>query len=58
MVSARGKMPENGNWKAVHLSRSEVLELVYGKLMLIREEAERVDGDGERAGHGRWRRCG
>ena len=48
MANARGKMPENGNWKATHLSRSEVLELVYGKLMVIREEAERVDADGER----------
>lgn len=50
MASARGKMPENGNWKAVHLSRSEVLELVFGKLMLIEQEAqsaaekERQDG--------------
>jgi hypothetical protein len=48
VVNARGKMPENGNWKAVHLSRSEVLELVYGKLMVIREEAESIEGEDSR----------
>lgn len=48
MADGRGKMPENGNWKAVHLSRSEVLELVFGKLQLIREECERIDREDSR----------
>ncbi len=33
---------------AVHLSRSEVLELVFGKLQLIREECESIDSDDAR----------
>lgn len=48
MADGRGKMPANGNWQQTHLSRSEVLELVYGKLQTIREEAERVDADESR----------
>lgn len=35
MANARGKMPDNANWQRVHLSRSEVLELVFGKLNMI-----------------------
>ncbi len=48
MASARGKEPENTNWQKTHLSRSEVLELIYGKLQLIREEAESIDGEDSR----------
>lgn len=48
MANARGKMPENGNWQKTHLSRSEVLELVFGKLLVIREECERIDHEDSR----------
>lgn len=51
MASARSKMPENGNWKAVHLSRSEVLELVYGKLMVIEGECQEMAEREEYARH-------
>ncbi len=51
MVSARGKVPENGNWKAVHLSRSEVLELVYGKLQVIEGECSEIQ---DREAHARY----
>lgn len=48
MAEGRGNMPADGNWKAVHLSRSEVLELVFGKLQLIREECDRIDHEDSR----------
>jgi hypothetical protein len=34
--------------KLVHLSRSEVLELIFGKLTLIREECESIDSEDSR----------
>jgi hypothetical protein len=39
------------NAKLVHLSRSEVLELVYGKLIVIREECESIDREDSRPTH-------
>lgn len=46
----RTTLPANGNWKQVHLSRSEVLELVFGKINLIEQECESASEKEHREG--------
>lgn len=48
----RPTLPSNTNWKATHLSRSEVLELVFGKITMIESECQAAADREEAVGHG------